>query len=136
MADHFIIDDVIWYKWLQFIFIAGTKQPLREAEVQFGVTDPIVKGILRCTEAVLAAEESMSRSYERSDEESAAHVSASQMATPQTQRVISSDIIPDYRFYLLKHRNFYASDGGRCPVIGIAEVKGKEHFNDKATCQK
>lgn len=66
--------------WLQFIFIARTEQPLREAEVRFGVTDPIVRGILSCTEAVVSAEEPVSRSDERSDERS--EVSASQIATP------------------------------------------------------
>jgi len=80
-----------------------------------------LKGILRCTEAVVAGEESVSRSDERSDERS--EVSASQIATPQTRKTVSSDITPDYRFYVLKHKHFWNSDGGRCPVIGIAEVK-------------
>jgi len=88
---------------------------------------------LRCTETVVAAEESVSRSDERSDERS--EVSASQIATPRTQETVSSDIIPDYRFYVFKHKHFWNSDGGQCPVIGIAEVKRKEHFNDRATCQ-
>ena len=40
---------------------AAMSIPLNEAEVRFRITDPIIKGISRCTNCVVAAEERISR---------------------------------------------------------------------------
>ena len=39
-----------------------TGKPLSEADVRFGIIDPILKGIMGCTDTVVATEESVSKS--------------------------------------------------------------------------
>ena len=94
--------------------------------MRFGIIDPIMKGIIKCTNTVVAAEESVSKSELPKEEQP----STSQLdTTPVQQRTISTDIVPDYRFYLL------VSSAGQYPVVAMAEVKQRKHFNDRSTCQ-
>ena len=78
---------------------------------------------------VIAAEESVSVS----DSGTKAGPSTSSMPTPSHQKTFSKDVIPDYRLYTLKHQS--KSRHQQFPVIGIAEVKRMEDFNDRAVCQ-
>ena len=49
--------------WAPVISILGNEKEKRSlSEVRFSVMDPIVKGILRCTDTVVAAEEPISKS--------------------------------------------------------------------------
>lgn len=97
---------------------------MTEAEVTFRITDPIIKGILRCTNCVVAAEERVPRqpstsqpstsqyhtspdpnaspSQASSPQHSASKPSTSEMKTPSQQKSISEGIISDYTIlYLL-----------------------------------
>ena len=96
--------------------------------MRFSITDPIVKGICRCTDVVVAVSVS--------DLGTKAGPSASSMLTPSHQKTFSKDVIPDYRLYTLKYQyKSQYSQHQQFPVIGIAEVKGMEDFNDRAVCQ-
>lgn len=97
--------------------------------MSFHITDPILKGILRCTNCVVAAEERIQKPSITS-QPSTSQTGAS-METPSQQKSMSEGIIPDYTIYLLSH----GVSENRMPVIGIVEVKRKEDFNDKAVCQ-
>ena len=92
--------------------------------MRFHVTDPILKGILRCTDCVVAAEE-------RIQKPSSTSQTGASIDTPSQQKSMSEGIIPDYTIYLLSH----GVSENRMPVIGIVEVKRKEDFNNKAVCQ-
>ena len=107
--------------------------------MRFHITDPILKGILRCTNCVVSAEERIQKppitSQPSTSQPSSSQHSASQtgtaMETSSQQKSMSEGIIPDYTIYLLSP----GFGGGKMPVIGIVEVKRKEDFNDKAICQ-
>lgn len=105
------------------------------SEVRFHITDPIIKGILRCTNCVVAAEEHISRQPSSQPSTSQHHTSpdpnASQPSSPDPiasqsspacdrsayQSRFNHDLI-DYTIYLSLH-----GTGGNMPVIGIVEVK-------------
>lgn len=105
---------------------ASTQRSITEAEVRFHVTDPIMKGILRCTGCAIAAEESILKSH------SGFQISTSQPSTsvtPSQQRSLSEGIVPDYTIYLL------STTSERHPIIAIVEVKRLDEFNEKSVCQ-
>ena len=78
--------------------------------MRFSITDPIVKGICRYTDVVVAAEESVSVS----DSGTKVGPSASSMLTPSHQKTFSKDVIPDYRLYTLKHQYNSQHSHGFC----------------------
>ena len=95
--------------------------------MRLGTIDPIVVGIARCTNTVIAAETSV----KGSDTSSAASDSVATVErTPQTQATLSRNIVPDYTLYSLAFDSCEQT-----PVCGIAEVKNRKHFNDKSVCQ-
>ena len=109
------------------------KRRLSEAEVRFSVTDPIIKGICRCTGTAIAAEEPLSRGEAENTSATSEEPSTPQgvMETPSHQKDVSRDIVPDYTIYFLASRD----RDGSIPVIGMVEVKRKEHFDDRSICQ-
>ena len=101
---------------------------MSEAEVRFGVTNPILRAIARCTDTVLAAEESIS-TYEAQSPE-AQEVIGETSHTPSQQKSISKDVRPDYVIYTLTSR-----DPGSAK-ISMVEVKRKSTFvKDRSICQ-
>ena len=97
--------------------------------MRFHITDPILKGILRCTNCVVAAEERIQKPSITS--QPITSQTGASMETPSQQKSLSEGIIPDYTMYLLTH----GLSDNRMPVIGIVEVKRKEDFNERAVCQ-
>ena len=118
------------------------------SEVRFRITDPIIKGILRCTNCVVATEEHISRQPSSQPSTSQHHTSpdpnASQPSSPDPNASqpsspdpIASQSSPacdrsasqsrfnhdpiDYTIYLSSH-----GTGGNMPVIGIVEVNEKK----------
>ncbi len=90
--------------------------------MRLGTTDPIVLGIARCTNTVVAAEISV----KRSDDSSGTSIDdATLMETPQTQSVLSTNIVPDYTIYSLMR--------GVKEVCLLAEVK--TDIIDDSVCQ-
>ena len=103
-----------------------TGKTLNEAEVRLSIVDPIVKGITRCMNTVVAAKVRVSSS----DNSSGTSTSQSNLSTtPDQQRSLSRNIIPDYTFYSLAYSD------NQTPVCGIAEVKKRAHFDDNTVCQ-
>lgn len=84
---------------------------LSEAEVRMSLTDPIIKGIMRCTNTAVATEEPISKQPSAAT----SHPSSSTMATPTQQKTVSRDIVPDYAIHLLHC-------GSRFPVIALVEL--------------
>ena len=110
---------------------------LREAEVRFGIVDPIIKGIVRCSGAALAAEETVAAREEdflpEYSSTSGTPTASSSLpnVTPGFQRTVSEDIKPDYTTFSL-HRH---TDTMAHPVVAIVEVnKCKE--KDKTIKEK
>ena len=93
--------------------------------MRFTTIDPIVKGIVRATQTVVASEVSVLST----DSEITSLQYASLEETPQEQRNLSRNIIPDYTFYSLASRRSMKA------VCGLVEVKKSACFNDNAICQ-
>ena len=110
---------------LSFILVPNTS--MSEAEVRFGVTNPILGAIAQCTNTVLASEESIS-TYEESSE--ARDVVGETSHTPSQQKSISKDVRPDYVIYTLASRSTGSAK------ISMIEVKRKSTLvNDRSICQ-
>ena len=111
---------------------------LREAEMRFGIVDSIIKGIVRCSGAALAAEETVAAreedflpDYSSTFGTPTASSSLTNAVTPGFQRTVSKDIKPDYTvFSLRRHTETMAY-----LVAAIVEVKREWLFNDRAVCQ-
>ncbi len=102
---------------------------ISEAEVRFGVINPIVGAIAQCTNTLLASEESISTNEAQSSEQPR-NVVGGTSHTPSQQKSISKDIRPDYVIYTLTSRTTGLAQ------IAIIEVKHKKDFNnDRSICQ-
>ena len=91
-------------------------------------TDSIVKGICRLTGCVFAAEESVAKGDRRNAGRHSDLSVPFRPKTPQQQKSVSEDVIPDYKLFKIE------SDG--CSnVVTITEVKTRANFNDDSVCQ-
>ncbi len=82
---------------------------------------PIVKGIAKCTNTLIAAEVPMNTSSCEGDAD------MEDMVTPPHQRTLSSNVVPDYKFYSL------SSLHDQEVVCALVEVK-KEYYNHTGIC--
>ena len=98
-----------------------------EAEVRLTVTGSIVKGICRLTGCVFAAEESVSKCDRCIAGRHLDLGGSSLQNTPQQQKSVSEDVIPDYKLFKIESK-------GGSNVVTIIEVKTRTNFND-SVCQ-